>query len=187
MKLNLQIIGRVEDKVIETLLQVQTLYGRPFELPSIEWNLRGVCAGRAHIRENRIRLNPVLLTENTEHFILQTVPHEIAHLVNRALHGPHVRAHGPEWQSIMHALGLPAERCHQYDVANARTRTQRRYDYHCDCRSYPVSQIVHNRIRRGSTYLCRRCGSRIRPGMSSQNPRLALKPNLTNENELSRI
>ena len=167
MKLNSQIIGRVEDKVIKTLLQAQTLYGRPFELPSIEWNLRGVCAGLARVRENRIRLNPVLLAENTEHFILQTVPHEIAHLVNRTLHGPHVRAHGPhvrahgpEWQYIMHALGLPAERCHQYDVANARTPAQRRYDYHCNCRSHPVSQIVHNRIRRGLTYTCRRCAVR---------------------------
>src|ERR1039458_2075993 len=143
MNLNSQIIRRVEDKVIETLLQVQTLYGRAFELPSIEWNLRGVCAGLAQVRENRIRLNPVLLSENTEHFIRQTVPHEIAHLVNRALHGPHVRAHGPEWKSIMHALGLPPMRCHQYDATNVRTRTPRRYAYQCNCRSHPVSQIVH--------------------------------------------
>ena len=190
MNLNSPIIRQVEDKVIETLLQVQTLYGRAFELPSIEWNLRGACAGIAHARENRIRLNPVLLSENMEHFIGQTVPHEIAHLVNRTMHGPHVRSHGPEWKSIMHALGLPPERCHQYDVANARTRTPRRYAYQCNCRSHPVSQIVHNRICRGLTYLCGHCGSQIRPETSSrtvQNSSPALKPNLTNENAPFRI
>jgi SprT protein len=69
MNLTNQIIGRVEDKVIETLLQAQVLYGRAFELPSIEWNLRGVCAGIAHVGENRIQLNPVLLSENIECFI----------------------------------------------------------------------------------------------------------------------
>ncbi len=83
-----------------------SLYGRAFELPSIEWNLRGSFAGRADGRNNRMRLNPVLLCENTEDFIKQTVPHEVAHLANRTVHGPHVRPHGPEWKSMMRALGL---------------------------------------------------------------------------------
>jgi SprT protein len=186
MNLTNQIIGRVEDKVIETLLQAQTLYGRAFELPSIEWNLRGACAGLAHARDNRIHLNPILLSENTEHFIAQTVPHEIAHLVNRALHGHRVRPHDPEWKSIMHAFGLPALRCHKYDVANARTRMQRRYDYHCNCRSHPVSQIMHNRIRRGWTYFCRRCGTTVRPAPSPNmlsNLHMAVKTETTDERE----
>ena len=94
MKMPDQIIRRVEDKVIETCLRAQTLYGRAFELPAIEWNLRGQRAACAHGRDNRIRINPVLLAENTEDFIAQTVPHEIAHLINHVLHGPRVQAHG---------------------------------------------------------------------------------------------
>lgn len=162
MKISNEIICRVEDKVIETYLAAQGLFGRLFELPSIAWDLRGVCAGRAHARKNLIRFNPILLCENVEEFLRQTVPHEVAHLVNRELHGWFVRPHGPEWKSIMRAFGLQPLRCHNYGVENARVFRQHRHAYQCECQQHSISQATHNRIRRGFRYSCRCCGAVIR-------------------------
>ena len=144
--------------MIDTFLQLQALYGRVFELPSINWNLQGRCAGKAYPSENRINLNSTLLINNTDDFIEQTVPHEIAHLINRTLNGPQVRPHGPEWKAIMRALGLPPLRCHNYAVNQTGTRWRKRTMYFCACDFHFVSQIVHNRICRGQIYRCRHCG-----------------------------
>src|SRR5712671_2184617 len=149
------IVRRVEDKVIETYLLAQSLYGRVFDVPDIEWSLRGLTAGRAMFRGNRIRLNAIFLRDNTEDFIAQTIPHEIAHLLNNALHGFRVKPHGPEWKSIMRALGLSPIRCHDYDVTKAAFRRQKRHIYFCDCGVRSISQTIHNRVCRGWAYQCR--------------------------------
>jgi hypothetical protein len=112
----LRLVGQVEDKVLETYLLAEKVFGRCFDLPSIQWNLSGACAGRAIWPDNRIRLNPVLLCENVEDFVRETVPHEIAHLLNRAMNGNSVTPHGKEWKAIMRAMGLKPQRCHNYNV-----------------------------------------------------------------------
>mgnify|MGYP000996666110 CR=1 FL=1 len=158
MNLPPDLIRRVDGKVIETYLLAEKLYGRHFELPTIVWDLRGLCAGRAQWPSNRIRLNPIFLTENPEAFIRQTVPHEIAHLVNRSLFGAAVKSHGPEWKNVMRGFGLEPLRCHNYVVTHSSFRKQRRHHYFCSCRSHLISQVMHNRIRSGSVYSCRNCG-----------------------------
>ena len=87
----------------------------------------------------------------------------------------------------MHALGLPALRCHNYDVSNARTRTQSRHFYRCDCRAHSISQVMHNRIRRGGIYSCRRCGTAIRPNPHSNNQTVTLENQATDERESFRL
>lgn len=154
-------LRQVEDKILETYLRAEKLFARTFELPTIQWDLRGLCAGKALCRANCIRLNPVLLCANTEDFIRQTVPHEVAHLVNRALNGGAVKPHGPEWRAIMRAFGLAPLRCHNYDVEPTASRTQERHAYYCLCRIHQISQTKHNRIRRGFIYRCRHCGVSI--------------------------
>ena len=156
MKIPVELIRQVEDKVLEIYLKAESLYRRNFDLPSINWNLRGIRAGVAHVRTNRIRLNPILLVENTEKFIAQTVPHEIAHLINRTLNGPHVRPHGPEWKAIMRAFGLPPLRCHNYNVENSVARDQRCGMY-CTCGVHFVSKMISRRVLQGWKYRCRRC------------------------------
>lgn len=157
------LVRQAEDKVLETYLRAEQIFQRTFELPAIEWGQRGTCAGRASWRQNQISLNPVLLIENRDAFIREIVPHEVAHLINRALHGPAVKPHGREWQSVMVALGLSPTRCHKFDVSNARVRTERRHTYRCKCTSHSVSQRVINRILRGAIYRCCHCGSAIEP------------------------
>ena len=143
------IINRVEAKVHETYLRAQALYGRSFKKPSIEYNIWGRTAGLAYHAKNRIRLNPVLLRENAIDFVGQIVPHEIAHLLTRAMHGTSVKSHGPDWKSVMLDLGLQPRRCHNYHVKNTTMRQQRSYPYLCHCCEHSVSQTIHNRICRG--------------------------------------
>jgi SprT protein len=86
------------------------------------------------------------------------VPHETAHLVVFRLFGPGMQPHGREWRAIMGLFGAEPTRCHDYDVDGLQARQLRRYHYRCACRSHQVTSIRHNRIMRGQTYLCRRCG-----------------------------
>lgn len=118
-KLNLaQVAPRVE-----TFYQLaEAHYGKLFERPTIDFNLLGTAAGYAHTQANRLQFNPILLTENWEHFWKDTIPHEVAHLVCSRVHGLRAKAHGKEWQSVMRAFGVAPERCHTLDVGRAQVR-----------------------------------------------------------------
>jgi len=86
-----------------------------------------------------VRLNPILCFENEDHFMTQTVGHEVAHLVTRVVHGnvktveengkqviKKVRSHGKEWKSVMVALGLKPETYHTYDTSSIEGGKRRR-------------------------------------------------------------
>lgn len=59
----------------------------PFSIPTFDLKLRGLAAGRAHLRHAHLSFNPVFLRENRSHFLLHTVAHEVAHLVAYAVWG----------------------------------------------------------------------------------------------------
>jgi len=92
------------------------------------------------------------------------VPHETAHFLAYRLHGRGIRPHGLEWQAIMRRLGADPTRCHDYDIEGLSARRLSYFDYHCDCRDHRLSTIRHNKVRRGTSYLCRQCGTSLRPG-----------------------
>lgn len=86
-----------------------------------------------------IRLNLILCFENEDHFIKQTVGHEVAHLVNHVVHGftkqveekgkmvtKKVRSHGKEWRHVMTVLGLEPKIYHTYDCSSIQTKPRRR-------------------------------------------------------------
>ncbi|MCQ4347938.1 SprT family zinc-dependent metalloprotease [Pseudomonas stutzeri] len=147
-----QLLARVE----VCYQQAEVFFARRFPRPEVSLRLRGLKAGVAHLTENRLRFNAQLYRENREHFLLQTVAHEVAHLVAHQLFGAGIRPHGSEWQRIMtQVYGLPAERCHSYEVE----RRQRHYLYRCSCPDgeYPFTAQRHALVLRGRRYLCRRC------------------------------
>lgn len=133
----------------------------------IRFDLRGRAAGQARCGARSpwvIRYNPVLLGANGERFLADTVPHEVAHLIAFAHHGPRIRPHGLEWRAIMHHFGVAPERCHQYDLSGLPVRSLRVFEYHCDCNGHRLSSIRHNRVLAGGHYVCRRCATTLRPG-----------------------
>ncbi|MBH9305962.1 SprT family zinc-dependent metalloprotease [Pseudomonas aeruginosa] len=138
--------------------QAEHFFQRSFPRPTVSFRLRGQKAGVAHLDENLLRFNPQLYRENREHFLEQTVAHEVAHLIAHQLFGPRIRPHGEEWQLIMRGIyGLPPDRCHTYAV---KRRATTRYLYRCHCpehNDFPFSPQRHPLVAKGRRYYCRRC------------------------------
>ena len=144
---------RVED----CFQQAEVFFKRPFKRPMVSFKLRGQKAGVAHLHENLLRFNPQLYRENSEDFLKQTVPHEVAHLVAHQLFGERISPHGEEWQLIMRGVyELPPNRCHTYAI---KRRSATRYIYRCPCpdSDFPFSAQRHALVKQGRGYLCRRC------------------------------
>jgi len=153
-----QLLARVE----ACFLQAERFFDRRFVRPEVSLRLRGLKAGVAHLTENRLRFNARLYRENREHFLRQTVAHEVAHLVAHQLFGPRIRPHGAEWQRIMQQVyGLPPERCHHYAVERPAGV---RYLYRCHCPDgeFAFTAQRHALVLRGRQYLCRRCRGPLR-------------------------
>lgn len=140
------------------------------DLPEVLYDLKGIRAGIANIHKWQIRINPVLLNENIEEMISQTIGHEIAHLVAFSLWPPakgrkkeYTRPHGIYWQMVMKEFGLEPDRTHTFNITNSRCYTKKTYEYSCKCRkNISISSVKHNRINRGYVYVCTRCKSHIR-------------------------
>ena len=82
----------------EKLAQANLKLGRNYPEPKLSYTQRGTSAGTAWLESYEIRLNPVLLLENSEAFIEEVVPHELAHLLVWK-HFGRVAPHGKEWIS----------------------------------------------------------------------------------------
>ncbi|MBA3712355.1 MAG: SprT-like domain-containing protein [Pyrinomonadaceae bacterium] len=134
--------------------------------PTVSLALRGRCAGRAHTKRNHMSLNTVLFRENFAAFIDNTIPHELCHLWKHQL-GLKGRPHGDEWKRLMQRMNVEPSRCHCYDTARASTRRVRRFTYYCACKSHSVTTILHNRMRRGRTYNCTKCKTKLQPRRES--------------------
>lgn len=155
-------------KETESVIRLaETLYRRKLGRPEIRFDMRGRTAGMVRFpRAGRpvIRYNPGLLQTEGDAFLKQVIPHEVAHLVAKALHGNTIRPHGPEWRAIMVALGARPERCHDFDTSREPVRRLRRFDYHCGCRTHLLSSIRHKRIMQGTVYRCLACGQPLAAG-----------------------
>ena len=152
-------LHQTQQRVIELYTCAERYFMKRFKRPYIRLDLRGESAGQAIPAKYQLRFNPVLLNENRQHFIEQTVAHEVAHLLAHELFGPRVQAHGKEWQAIMvKVFGLPADRCHTYDTKRV-SRQQWIYQCQCEGKTISLSTIRHNRARRGTVYQCTRCRS----------------------------
>ncbi len=135
----------------------EQFFARRFDRPQVSFKLRGQKAGVAHLNQNLLRFNAQLYRENTEHFLRQTVAHEVAHLIAHQMFGPRIQPHGEEWQLIMRGIyELPADRCHSYEI---QCRPSTRYIYRCRCpeQEFPFTAQRHALVRKGRRYLCRSC------------------------------
>ncbi|MCU7852128.1 MAG: SprT-like domain-containing protein [Candidatus Thiodiazotropha sp. (ex Monitilora ramsayi)] len=152
----------VHDRTRTLIALAENRFNIRILLPEVRFDLRGKAAGMVVFKSHRkplIRYNAQMLSENGRDFIHQTVPHEMAHLVARNLHGGKIRPHGKEWQSIMREFGAIPKRCHNFSTQGIPTRRMRYFPYRCSCRNHQLSAIRHRRTQSGVMYLCRTCGS----------------------------
>lgn len=130
--------------------------------PTLSFKQRGKTAGSAYLQRWEIRLNPILLAENSDVFVTEVIPHEYAHLLTFALYG-RVQPHGREWQMMMtEIMGLPANRTHCFNTENSTTRRYERFTYTCLCQTHELTAIRHNRVQaRKARYFCKHCGESL--------------------------
>lgn len=139
------------------------------EFPKVACSLysRRRAAGLAFGNDHRIALNEVLLRENPETMLRDTVAHEFSHIVvwwrylearKLAPETPPPSAHGTEWQTVMREMfAVEPLRCHRFDTSNTGARVQRRWEYRCSCKSHLLSTSKHRRAQSGIGYVCHDC------------------------------
>jgi predicted SprT family Zn-dependent metalloprotease len=88
-------------------------------MPKIRYGLKGSVGGTANAGTQTLNFHPAFIRNNFEHYVKQTVGHEVAHLVTRWVFGNEVASHGIQWASVMRVFNLPADRCHRYDLNDA--------------------------------------------------------------------
>lgn len=148
---------RLNARVEACYTLAEQFFKRRFPRPEVSLKLRGQKAGVAHLQQNLLRFNEQLYRENTEHFLRQTVAHEVAHLVAHQMFGARIQPHGEEWQLIMCGVyELPPDRCHTYAI---RRRVGTRYVYRCSCadQDFAFTPQRHALVAKGRRYYCRRC------------------------------
>jgi SprT protein len=164
----------VSEKLVECKYAMMTA-GHIIPEFEIRYDLGGRTAGQAGCRTDRfdghtydhyIRINPVLLVENEEEMINDTVVHEFCHVIQHA-NFPHSRSHGAEWQRLMIACGVNPTRTHNMDTSNAARltgKTKRKFQYGCDCSSDLIlSSVRHNKIVRGrAEFSCKKCHGKVK-------------------------
>lgn len=153
--LQIQVLERIE----ACYQEAEAYLKRNFPRPVTQFSLRGKSAGTAHLQQNRLRFNPVLLRENSEAFLTEVVPHEICHLLCFQLFGK-TKPHGKEWQSLMLTLfKVNPSTTHSFNTASV---TGNDIEYRCACGPIRLSIRRHNKVLRGeSRYLCKRCKTHL--------------------------
>ena len=138
------------------------------ELPIVFFN-GGTTGGCAKVREVGLRLiynlevNVQAIEVDWDHVTYETIPHEMAHIVNRYINGDQVKCHGIEWKRIARRLGCQGNRTHNMPLQKVRQRRpSRKFTYLATCGTeVEMSSIRHKRLQRGSYYTLRSTRGRI--------------------------
>lgn len=149
----------VENKIKSLIETANKLYQRNFEMPTIKYTLNGRVSGKAYHIANVVDFNKILLTENVDTFIHQTVPHEIAHIIAFKVFG--TSGHDRAWKHVMARFGVEPKRCHSYSIENVKKRHVTTFVYKCQCREHTITSIRHNKILKGASYRCNQCKTKI--------------------------
>lgn len=148
------------ERLLACCLQAEQRLGHRISCPRLSFRQRGKAAGTARLREQEIRLNPILLAENPDVFLQEVIPHELAHLIVWQRYG-RTAPHGREWQAIMRdVFELPLRVTHSLDIRSVQSAE---FAYVCACQTHQLSLRRHNKVQRGEQrYLCRQCGTELK-------------------------
>jgi SprT protein len=157
--------AEIKEKVEKCIAIAEKFFNTSFIRPqSIIFKRNGTTAGWSNYGKKTLMFQLDLAENNSDHFLNQTVPHEVAHYVQRAVYGYGVKPHGREWKYIMLSVfKIQPDRCHQYDTSVTKKRKVAKFTYTCGCRTHQVSAVKHNRmLLNKARYICNRCEGSIR-------------------------
>jgi len=161
------LLTRMRERVEECFVSAEKHYGTKLPRCSVNFTLQGTSAGQAIYSKKQLRFNRKLAIENTDYFLMQTIPHEVAHILDFHLNprnGAPREPHGNSWKKIMvEVFKIAPKRCHKLDVTSVKKVT-RKYKYicaACDGKEYLVGKTKHLAVLRGNVLYCPKCGGRI--------------------------
>jgi len=142
------------------------LHGINFTLnPNINFKIRSVSVlGTANKTTNTISLNKGLYEEYNDIYLKEVLLHELAHLVvDEIYYG--AKPHGREFKHICSLFGISGKASTSAfegsktmkNIRVSKRRNQKKFSYTCGCKTHEVSTTIHNRISKGSKYVCPRC------------------------------
>jgi len=148
-------IESVRNATIACLTKAEELYNVDLSNTTIRFDLKGRAAGIAMIKGDKLtlRFNTTMINgDGYDHIINDTVPHEVAHLVN--FRDPRTgNNHNAGWASVCRQLGGTGLRTHNEEVIYAKGKT---YKYVTSTgATVNVSQRMHSNIQRGGVYSAR--------------------------------
>lgn len=162
MNVSKQLKEKVQRKIEECISIAKRQWTSvDFDYPIVKYNVRGTTGGKASRVSWMVDFNPVLLIENEDDFISQTVPHEIAHLIARKLWS-NIKPHGREWKLVMTIFGAKPRATHSYDISRVQVRTVNKFMWTCECcgSDIPVGMNVHQKMLKGRVRYHKGCGKR---------------------------
>src|SRR5690606_27376525 len=121
----------------------------------------GRIAGMAKRQRNiyNLEFSVEAILKDWEEMITNTIPHEMAHIVDMYLHGGH-SSHGPRWKYIVQRLGGSSDRTH--DIPLNKSRRSRKYIYQASCGTVvEVGPRHHNTIAQGGKLTVKRTGGLV--------------------------
>ncbi len=117
-----------------------------------------------------IRLNCALLNELKEKYIEDVFVHEYAHACVQHFIGSYrgykkVMPHGIEFKSYCYAFGIDGGATTSVASGSKALadsgRNTKKHSYTCGCHEFHLSTQRHNKILRGATYTCKKCGCKL--------------------------
>lgn len=175
-----QLKQTLTQRALECVQHAEQFYNIDLPHLAIDFSLRGQTAGQLCAQQSafsssyKIRINLKLAQANLNDFIIDVIPHEIAHFIILWTYGiqkrrgrKRIRPHGPEWQAVMlQCFERPPEIYHSFELPEkqAKTRQMKTYAYTCGCQTHELSAIRHNKItQKGTKYLCKFCHNALTP------------------------
>jgi predicted SprT family Zn-dependent metalloprotease len=172
-----EIFNIASQKFIKAMDHYGCPVGKYWPHVSHDFTLRGRSAGQLKFSRNpdkkdmTLRWNLEAATKYKEDFFARTIPHEVAHLIERILQlEGKIRFsssyHGYQWRRIMEFFEADASVYHNYqDLTPGRKTTK--YQIICNCsRIMTCGPKIKNRIQQGGprTYKCNQCKGILHSG-----------------------
>ncbi|MBE9592732.1 MAG: SprT-like domain-containing protein [Proteobacteria bacterium] len=154
----METLTKLNQEIMRTLTIARTRFpNHSFPEPEIKMNLTGKNAGMyCNKPTSLLRFNLILLLDNKEDFLQETVPHEVAHFIVNVI-DPCSKPHGFTWREIMRLFGVANPKTyHNYKVP-APIRNKRPYVYQCSCQKHFFTKQKHNYAKSGTIYICNTC------------------------------
>ena len=123
---------QVIDRCHELVAKGNALYNTNVRIGRIEWMAKGKAAGYAGVKDGVffLRFSAEALTLYPDDTFNDTVPHEVAHLIQFAMlltGRTRDRGHGATWKRIAWSLGCSGERTHKLKLTPARKTRKFKY------------------------------------------------------------